>query len=178
MDKESKKIIEYKIKKINILSSILTDLKKSQKKVIMCHGTFDIVHPGHIRHLLYAKSKADILVVSLTSDEHIEKDMMRPFVPEGMRAFNLAALGIVDYVLIDKNDTPIENIKILQPDFYAKGYEYGSEKPKPKTQEEIEALNTYGGQIIFTPGDIVYSSSKIINLQKPAIFREKMLFLI
>ena len=44
-----------------------------QKKVIMCHGTFDLVHPGHVRHLLYAKTKADILVASLTADEHIAK---------------------------------------------------------------------------------------------------------
>ena len=43
------------------------------KSVIMCHGTFDLVHPGHIRHLMYAKSKADILIASLTSDAHINK---------------------------------------------------------------------------------------------------------
>jgi|GEM_PF-25172 len=70
------------------------------KKVIMCHGTFDLVHPGHIRHLIYAKSKADILVTSLTTDQHISKANFRPFVPEALRAMNLAALEIVDYVVI------------------------------------------------------------------------------
>ena len=52
------------------------------RKVVVCHGTFDIVHPGHIRHLQYAKSKAEILVTSVTSDEHIKKGNYRPYVPE------------------------------------------------------------------------------------------------
>ena len=80
------------------------------KRVIMCHGTFDLVHPGHIRHLLFAKSKADILVTSLTGDIHIKKGNFRPFVPQALRAMNLAALEVVDYVIVDDNETPIENI--------------------------------------------------------------------
>src|SRR3954469_5518839 len=95
------------------------------KKVIMCHGVFDLVHPGHIRHLLYAKDKADILVASLTADAHITKAQYRPFVPQDLRALNLAALEMVDFVVIDPNPTPIENIKQIQPDYFAKGYEYG-----------------------------------------------------
>ena len=69
-----------------------------KRKVIMCHGVFDVVHPGHVRHLLYAKSKADILVASLTADAHISKGHYRPHVPQDLRAINLAAFEIVDYV--------------------------------------------------------------------------------
>src|SRR4026208_141285 len=76
-----------------------------ENRVIMCHGTFDLVHPGHIRHLIYAKSKADILITSLTSDVHIQKANFRPFVPEDLRAMNLAALEVVDFVVIDENPT-------------------------------------------------------------------------
>ncbi len=82
-----------------------------KKKVIMCHGTFDIVHPGHVRHLLYAKSKADILIASLTADQHIDKGNYRPHVPQELRAINLAAFEIVDYVVIDEHATPIENLR-------------------------------------------------------------------
>ena len=46
------------------------------KKIILCHGNFDVVHPGHIRHLIYAKSKGDILVVSITADKYIKKDLV------------------------------------------------------------------------------------------------------
>src|SRR5690349_15741725 len=87
--------------------------------VIMCHGAFDLVHPGHVRHLMYAKSKADILVASLTCDTHISKANYRPFVPQDLRAMNLAALELVDYVIIDKNAKAIENILFIQPDFFA-----------------------------------------------------------
>src|SRR3972149_2592901 len=72
-----------------------------EKKVIMCHGVFDIVHPGHVRHLVYAKSKADLLIASLTCDAHVSKAHYRPYVPEDLRAMNLAALEAIDYVIID-----------------------------------------------------------------------------
>ncbi len=82
---------------------------------------------------------------------------------------NLAALEMVDYVIIDENPTPIENIRQLQPDYFAKGYEYFAEGIPPRTQEEMEVLETYGGEMVFTPGDVVYSSSKLIELQPPQI---------
>ena len=146
-----------------------------EKKVIMCHGTFDIVHPGHIRHLLYAKSKGDILVASLTADAHIAKANFRPFVPQELRAFNLSALEVVDYVVIDEDPTPLKNIAIIQPDFFAKGYEYTKEGLHPRTAEEKTVVESYGGEIIFTPGDIVYSSSNIIETEPPAIATEKLM---
>src|SRR2546422_1939982 len=146
-----------------------------RRSVIMCHGTFDLVHPGHIRHLMYAKSKADLLVASLTSDAHINKANFRPFVPQDLRAMNLAVLECVDFVVIDETPTPIENIKYLQPDFFAKGYEYSAEGIPPRTKEEIAALETYGGQIIFTPGDLVMSSSAIIETTPPNLAVDKLL---
>ncbi len=115
-----------------------------EKKVIMCHGTFDLVHPGHIRHLMYAKDHADVLVVSLTSDAHINKANFRPFVPQDLRAMNLAALECVDYVIIDEDATPIENLKVIQPDFFAKGYEYSAEGVHPKTRRKSRRSNRTG----------------------------------
>ena len=67
-----------------------------------------MVHPGHVRHLIYAKSKADILVVSITADKYIQKGMYRPFVPENLRAINLAAFEMVDYVIVDDNKLPLK----------------------------------------------------------------------
>jgi rfaE bifunctional protein kinase chain/domain len=164
----------HKIKTAEELRRII-GARPRARKVIMCHGVFDVVHPGHLRHLIYAKSKADILVASLTADVHISKGQYRPHVPQDLRALNLAAYEIVDYVLIDKNSAPIENISYLQPDFFAKGYEYTAGGLPPKTQEEADALHTYGGEMIFTPGDIVYSSSRLIDLAPPSIRHEKLL---
>ncbi|MFL6499129.1 MAG: PfkB family carbohydrate kinase [Candidatus Udaeobacter sp.] len=147
-------------------------------KVIMCHGTFDLVHPGHIRHLMYAKDHADLLVASLTSDSHINKANFRPFVPQDLRAMNLAALECVDYVIIDDNETPIENLKLIQPDFFAKGYEYSEQGIHPKTREEMAVIESYGGELLFTPGDFVLSSSAIIETTPPNLATEKLLALL
>jgi rfaE bifunctional protein kinase chain/domain len=143
-------------------------------KVIMCHGTFDLVHPGHIRHLIYAKSKASVLIASLTSDLHIQKGNHRPFVPQDLRAMNLAALEAVDYVVIDPNATPLENLRVIQPDYFAKGYEYNRDGLHPKTREELEVVSSYGGELLFTPGDIVYSSSAIIESDPPNLAYSKL----
>jgi rfaE bifunctional protein kinase chain/domain len=148
-----------------------------ERKVIMCHGTFDLVHPGHVRHLIYAKSKASILVASLTSDAFIEKANHRPFVPQELRAMNLAALEVVDYVVIDLNPKPLENLRAIQPDYFAKGYEYSEGGIHPKTLEEKEIVEGYGGELLFTPGDIVYSSSAIIETSPPNLAHHKLAFL-
>ncbi|MDE0808815.1 MAG: PfkB family carbohydrate kinase [Alphaproteobacteria bacterium] len=142
--------------------------------VIMCHGVFDVVHPGHLRHMLYAKSKAEILIVSLTRDAHIEKGRFRPHVPQELRALNLAAFEMVDYVIIDENRMPLANIEVIQPDFFAKGYEYVADGVLPKTHEEMSLVQSYGGEMIFTPGDLVYSSSNLLNLAPPSIKYDKL----
>ena len=176
MDLSSKKLFSHKIKTVEEIRAAIGQ-RPREHKTIMCHGTFDVVHPGHIRHMLYAKTKADILIASLTADKHITKGNMRPYVPEDLRAINLAALEMVDYVLIDYDPTPLNNLAILQPDFFAKGYEYTAGAVHHKTQEEIEVLDSYGGEMIFTPGDIVYSSSALIELAPPSIAIEKLLTL-
>ena len=114
MDRESKSQVAYKIKTVEELRTIIGP-KPRQKKVIMCHGTFDIVHPGHVRHLLYAKTKGDILVASLTADEHIKKANFRPYIPEDLRAINLAAFEMVDYVIIDREPTPPGGNPLAEP---------------------------------------------------------------
>lgn len=166
----------HKIKTVEELQKEIGPFPRN-KKVIMCHGVFDVVHPGHVRHLLHAKSKADILIISITADKHIYKGQYRPHIPQKLRAVNLAAFEMVDYVLIDKNPTPLENIAILKPDYFAKGYEYVSGGMPPKTSEEAHIVSSYGGEIIFTPGDIVYSSSNLINLAPPELKIEKLLAL-
>lgn len=160
----------HKIKTAEELRRIVGDRPRKQK-VIMCHGVFDVVHPGHMRHLVYAKSKADILIASLTADKHITKGLYRPHVPQDLRAINLAAFEMVDYVLIDERDKPLENIRLIQPDYFAKGFEYGGlgNDITQKTAEELEVVKSYGGELIFTPGDVVYSSSALIKEAAPDV---------
>ena len=167
---------KHKVKTLSSLSSILGS-KSTKKKVIYCHGVFDVVHPGHIRHLTYAKTKADILVVSITADKYIKKGIYRPHIPQDIRALNLAAFEMVDYVIIDQNEKPLKNLKKIKPDYFAKGFEYTSKGLPPATQEEAKVVEQYGGQMIFTPGDVVYSSSKFLEQTLPEIKWEKLLIL-
>jgi len=165
-----------KIKSREDLQSILGP-RPRERSVILCHGTFDLVHPGHIRHLLAAKEHADILVVSITCDARIAKADHRPLVPQSLRAMNLAALEAVNYVLIDNNADPRENIAYLQPDCFAKGGEYGKGGLHPKTAAEVEVLATYGGRLVLTPDDVVFSSSRFIEESPPDLAIEKLLSL-
>jgi len=163
-----------KIKSVEDLCLILKN-KIKNKKIVMCHGTFDIVHPGHIRHLLYAKEKGDILIASLTADRFVIKKEDGPFIPEDLRAKNLAALEIVDYVIIDYNKEPLDNLALLKPDFFIKGFEYSKDGIHPKTKEEIEVIASYGGEMIFSPGDVVYSSTHFQTIKKPNLSLEKLI---
>jgi len=166
----------HKIKTADELKKIIGPLPRV-KKVIMCHGVFDVVHPGHLRHLLFAKKKAQILIASITSDKFITKEKYRPHVPQELRALNLAALEMVDYVIIDNNPEPLNNLNLLKPDFFGKGYEYSSHGKNSKTRTETDILESYGGKIIFTPGDIIYSSTALINADPPSIGLDKLMTL-
>ena len=166
----------HKLKTFSELLDLVGEFPR-QKKAVLCHGVFDVVHPGHVRHLAYAKTIADILIVSITADRHIKKGIHRPHIPEGLRALNLAAFEMVDYVMIDDQKTPLKTLAGLKPDFFAKGFEYTSTGLHPATQEESDIVESYGGQMIFTPGDVVYSSSKFLNLAAPKVQLEKLLLL-
>jgi len=111
-----------KIKTVDELRGLI-GARPRDKKVIMCHGTFDVVHPGHVRHLLYARGKADLLIASLTCDEHISKANFRPFVPETLRALNLPAQENVEHVVIESNPTPLDLLRKVYPDNISKGYD-------------------------------------------------------
>ena len=115
-------------------------------------------------------------MVSITSDSFIKKGIYRPLVPENLRAINLAAIEIVDYVIINRKKTPNSLIKKVKPDFFAKGLEYSSQDSSNKilTNKEKKIVESYGGKLIFTPGDFVNSSSKIINYYPPDLKFEKL----
>ena len=166
----------HKIKTTSELLGIVGPFPR-KKTVIICHGVFDVVHPGHVRHLAYAKTRADYLVVSITADRHIKKGTYRPHIPEDLRALNLAAFEMVDFVLIDSEATSLKNLAEIQPDYFAKGFEYTSSGLPPATQAEAHTIEAYGGKFIFTPGDVVYSSSKFLNLALPQVQIEKLLLL-
>src|SRR5690606_26066245 len=131
------------------------------RRVVHCHGCFDIVHPGHIRHLRYARQLGDILLVSLTGDEEIRKGTGRPLIPEELRAENLAALDCVDWVYIEPAPTARELLGKVRPDVYVKGREY-EHNQDPRFAAERAAVEAHGGRVVFSSGDVVFSSTALI----------------
>ena len=77
-------------------------------------------------HFVYTKNKADVLLVSVTSDRFIRKGHYKPTIPEKLRAINLAALEVIDFVVIDDHLTSIDILNFLKPDLYSKGFEYSN----------------------------------------------------
>jgi rfaE bifunctional protein kinase chain/domain/rfaE bifunctional protein nucleotidyltransferase chain/domain len=172
----SEKVVK-KIMKPNELLKIIGDYPRTEK-IVMCHGTFDLVHPGHLRHLAFAKSRAEKLVVSLTADNFVQKANNRPYVPEDLRALNLASLELVDFVIIDENSEPINLINLIKPEFFVKGFEYrGVENMPIKTKSEKTIVESYGGEIVFSPGDFILSSSAVIENDPPNLAIEKLMVL-
>jgi len=156
--------ITKKMKTLNALAKITADLKQKGKRIVHCHGVFDLIHLGHIRHFNLAKKEGDVLVVTLTTDRHVKRGPGRPIFNEHLRAETLASLAITDYVCIIDSPTATECIRTLKPDIYAKGKDY-KEKEKDvtgKIYEEEEAVNSVGGRLAFTD-DITFSSSSLIN---------------
>ena len=101
-------------------------LKLHRQKIVFTNGCFDVLHYGHVRYLLEAKKLGDILVVGLNSDESVRrlKGPTRPVNGEKERAFVLAALACIEYVVIFGEDTPKELIETVIPDVLVKGGDY------------------------------------------------------
>lgn len=155
---------QAKIKTIRELGVILEGLRKEGKKIAHCHGCFDLLHPGHLKHFQAAKKKGDVLVVTLTKDEYVNKGPGRPVFNHHLRADSIAALECVDYVAINEWPTAIETIKILKPHFYVKGSDYADRNNDltGKIYEEEETVKSIGGSIHFTD-EISFSSTSLIN---------------
>lgn len=137
-------------------------MRERGQSVVQCHGCFDIVHPGHVRYLQFARRLGDVLVVSLTGDAMIDKGPDRPYIPQSLRAENLAALEFVDWVVIDPNPTACEMLERVRPDVYVKGREYAA-SADPRFVREREIVESYGGRVIFHSGDVIFSSTRLIR---------------
>jgi rfaE bifunctional protein kinase chain/domain/rfaE bifunctional protein nucleotidyltransferase chain/domain len=162
-----------KIQDLAKLATVLDAHKRSGQQVAHCHGVFDLLHIGHIRHFEEAKSKADILVVTLTSDRFVNKGPHRPAFSQALRAEAIAALSCVDYVAINDAPMAVELIKLLRPSYYVKGADYrnADDDVTGGITFEREAVESVGGQLMFTD-DIVFSSSGLINRYIPALSKE------
>ena len=158
---KSDKIVPFR-KAIGIISK----LKSENKKVALCHGGFDLLHAGHIKHFESAKKLCDVLFVSITSDKFVSlrKGSGRPIFNENLRAYMIAAIEYVDYVVISDFNLGVEVIKTLKPSYYIKGIDYKGKKDK-EIDAERDAISSVKGEIKYTK-DPKMSTTDIINYIK------------
>jgi D-beta-D-heptose 7-phosphate kinase/D-beta-D-heptose 1-phosphate adenosyltransferase len=126
------------------LAAIVQQAKKEMRKVVFTNGCFDILHKGHVTYLQQARSLGDILIVGVNSDQSVKryKGDKRPINPVEDRMVVLSSLECVAYVTQFDEDTPIELIKLLQPDIYVKGGDWSRE-----TLPETPYVEQYGGEV-------------------------------
>ena len=149
--------------KLEDLAQKIQNLKSEGKKIVLCHGCFDLMHPGHIKYFQAAKEMGDVLIVTITPDVYVDKGPDRPVFNQDLRADSIAALECVDYVSINRWPTAEETLRLLKPDIYVKGQEFENLTDKTgKLQKEYKALKEIGAEIKFTH-EIVFSSTDLLN---------------
>lgn len=166
------------VSKEEFSKNIKPELNNMGKTVALCHGVFDLVHPGHIIHLEQAKKMADILVVSITAAKYVRKGPGRPYFDDNMRLKVLAALECVDYVMLSEGYTVDDIIECIEPDIYVKGEEYANAEDDitGKIAEEKALVEKHGGRIGFTTGQ-TFSSTKLINTAMSGLTDEVRCFM-
>ena len=158
--------INKKYENFDNLVKIINTLREIKKDQIIayCHGCYDFLHIGHIKHLQESKNFSNeytTLIVTITPDIFINKGLYRPIFNETLRAEAIASLECVDYVAVNKWPTAVEAIKLLKPNLFIKGVEYQHHKTQALIDEET-AIQSIGGKLVFA-GNMIFSTTELLR---------------
>ena len=153
-----------KILPFDTASAVIDAERGSGKIIVQCHGTFDLVHPGHVYHLQEARALGDVLVITVTAQEFVNKGPGRPYFNDQLRAHTLAALSCVDYVIVVPFPAAVEAIRCVRPDVYCKGREYEDQESDVtgNIADDVRVVREVGGVIKYV-GSVVFSSTRLLN---------------
>ncbi len=158
-----------KIKSLDELAQVVVRAKAQGQRVAQCHGTFDLLHPGHIRYLEAARRTADLLLVTLVADQYVNNGLGRPVFNQRLRAESIAALEAVGYVSVVESATAVDSIIELRPDLFVMGTSYSDQEEDLSAQlAEEAAVRSVGGRV-FRTDDIVFSSANLLNRYFPVL---------
>lgn len=159
----SEERLASKVVPLERLAEIIRDHQAAGRSVVHCHGVFDPLHVGHIRHFKDARRFGDVLVVTVTPDRFVNKGPHRPVFTEDLRAEAIAALSAVDYVGVNQWPMAVETIALLRPNVFVKGSEFRSGKDLTGAiGVEEAAVRAVGGRLEFTD-DLIFSASNLVN---------------
>jgi rfaE bifunctional protein nucleotidyltransferase chain/domain len=153
-----------KIRALNEVAAIAEQYRAAGKRVVQAHGTFDLLHLGHVRHLEAARRLGDLLVVTVTADRFVNKGPGRPVFSAELRAEMLATLQYVDWVAINNAPDAVNAIECIRPTVYIKGQDYLNPQRDitGKIALERQAVEAHAGSIHFTD-EVTFSSTELIN---------------
>lgn len=156
--------MQKKIVNLSNLKNLVKSLKKKRKKIVQCHGVFDLIHIGHLKHFKSAKKYGDVLIVTVTPDKFVQKGFNRPYFNAEQRLESLSSIVDIDFVVLNSSKNAVDVIKKIRPNYYCKGPDYKNFKDDitNQIQSELAAVKSVGGKLVYTD-DPAYSSSTIIN---------------
>jgi rfaE bifunctional protein nucleotidyltransferase chain/domain len=150
--KTDRKILSLKDLESEIVRLRSSISECSNHKIVLTTGVFDLVHPGHIDYFEKAKLHGDILVVSIVDDKLVRKGPGRPIFDQSLRLSWLAALEVVNFVVLNGDYGPWKVMKAIKPDVYVKGYNL-----TPGLMKDITIMRDLGGQTVLIP-EIMHST--------------------
>jgi cytidyltransferase-like protein len=153
-----------KIVSFEEIPAVIRKEKESGNKIVQCHGTFDLIHPGHIIHFEESKGMGDKLFVTVTGEKFVNKGPGRPYFNDELRLKSLAALESVDYVAIIPYPAAVEAIEAVRPDIYCKGKEYenAANDVTGNMEDDVNTVKSVGGVVRYV-GSVVFSSTKLLH---------------
>ena len=169
--------VSAKILSFDEAPEVCRRLRAEGKKLVQCHGTFDLIHPGHIVHFEEARALGDVLVVTVTAEAFVNKGPGRPYFNDALRLKSLAALEPVDYVVLVPYPAAVEAIECVRPDVYCKGKEYedpGSDVTG-NIRDDVATVERLGGRVAYV-GSVVFSSTRLLNRHFDALSAEVKTF--
>lgn len=153
-----------KVLKFEETPAAMDRLRAAGKRIVQCHGTFDLVHPGHVIHFEEARALGDVLVVTITGEAHTNKGPGRPYFGDRLRLKMLGALAAVDHVVVIPFSAAVEAIECVRPHVYCKGKEYADPGADVTghMQDDLEAVARVGGTVHYV-GSEIFSSTRLLN---------------
>jgi len=149
-----------KIVSLDALKNIVAEARSCGRRVVFANGCFDLLHVGHIRYLRDAASRGDLLLVGVNGDASVQhiKEVGRPLQDQAERAEIIAALEMVDWVIVFEEDTVDPLLHSLQPDVHAKGTDYTVD-----TVPERDTVRAYGGVVTIAGDSKSHSTRDLIR---------------
>ena len=155
---------QTKIVSFNEISSLVKKYRDAGKKIVHCHGTFDLIHPGHVIHFEESKQLGDKLIVTVTGEKFVNKGPGRPYFNDELRVRSLTALEAIDHVVIIPYPAAVEAIEAVRPDVYCKGKEYedAANDVTGDMEDDVNTVKSVGGVVRYV-GSVVFSSTKLLH---------------